>query len=81
MRKLVAVEEHEMDTLKSAGAQPHENVEDPPLASDNMHGSEGEPIEPELALENEGKFPTLTDQGEGQAAPHRRGKRCGQPSQ
>lgn len=74
-RELVAIEEHEKDTLKPTGAQAQENVEDPRLASDDVFGPEGEPIEPDLAVENEGEFPTLTDQGEGQPAPHRRRKR------
>jgi hypothetical protein len=33
----------------------------------------GEPIEPIEAVENAGEFPTLTDQGEEQGAPKRRG--------
>src|SRR3954451_10902925 len=33
----------------------------------------GEPIEPIEAVENAGEFPTLTDQGEEQAVPKRRG--------
>ena len=33
----------------------------------------GEPVEPIEAVENAGEFPTMTDQGEGQAAPKRRG--------
>jgi hypothetical protein len=32
----------------------------------------GEPVEPIEAVENAGEFPTLTDQGEKQAAPKRR---------
>src|SRR5262245_31807770 len=32
----------------------------------------GEPVEPIEAVENAGEFPTLTDQGEEQAAPKRR---------
>lgn len=31
-----------------------------------------EPVEPIEAVENQGEFPTLTDQGEEQTAPHRR---------
>jgi hypothetical protein len=73
-RELVAIEEHENDTLKPTGAQVQENVEDDPLASDDILGPEGEPIEPALAVENEGEFPTLTDQGEGEQVPRRRAK-------
>ena len=71
-RELVAIEEHEKDTLVPTGAQAREGVEDDPVASDDVLGPEGEPVEPTLAVENEGEFPTLTDQGEGEAVPHRR---------
>jgi len=70
-RELIAIEEHEKDTLKPTGVQARESVEDDPLASDDVLGPEGEPIEPTLAVENEGEFPTLTDQGEGQQVPRR----------
>ena len=70
-RELVAIEEHEKDTLKPTGAAPREVAEDIPLASDDVLGPEGEPVEPTLAVENEGEFPTLTDQGEGEQVPHR----------
>lgn len=73
-RELVAIEEHEKDTLKPTGARRQENVEDDPILSDDVIGPEGEPIEPTLALENEGEFPTLTDQGEGDPVPRRRGR-------
>jgi hypothetical protein len=33
----------------------------------------GEPVEPLVAIENVGEFPTLTDQGEERTHPHRRG--------
>lgn len=72
-RELIAIEEHQKDTLKPVGAQAREAVEDIPLASDDVLGPEGEPIEPTLAVENEGEFPTLTDQGEGDQVPHRQG--------
>jgi hypothetical protein len=73
-RELAAIEAHEKDTLLPTGAQGRDAVEDDPLASDVV-GPEGEPIEPTLAVDNEGEFPTLTDQGEGEAAPHRRNRR------
>lgn len=41
------------------------------MASDDVLGPEGEPIEPTLAVENEGEFPSMTNQGEGQAVPGR----------
>ena len=73
--KLVAIEESQLSTLK-----PVEQGETGPT---------GEPVEPLLAVENEGEFPTLTDQGEARTAPMRRNsrppnvakkaaKRCGQ---
>ena len=74
-RELIAIEEHQNDTLKPVGAQAREAVEDIPLASDDVLGPEGEPIEPTLAVENEGEFPTLTDQGEGDQVPHRQGSK------
>lgn len=74
-RELVAIEEHQKDTLKPTGAEPQENVEDDPIASPDVFGPEGEPVEPVLAVENEGEFPTLTDEGEGDPVPRRRDDR------
>ena len=74
-RELIAIEEHQKDTLKPVGAQARESVEDIPLASDAVFGPEGEPVEPTLAVENEGEFPTLTDQGEGEQVPYRQGSK------
>ena len=71
-RELIAIEEHQRDTLKPTGAEPQENVEDDPIASPDVFGPEGEPVEPVLAVENEGEFPTLTDEGEGDQVPRRR---------
>jgi len=71
-RELIAIEEHQQDTLKPTGAEPQENVEDDPIASPDVFGPEGEPVEPVLAVENEGEFPTLTDEGEGDQVPRRR---------
>jgi hypothetical protein len=67
--ELVAIEDNLKDTLRSPGVQPREAVEDDPIADDDVLGPEGEPIEPTLAVANEGEFPTLTDQGEGQQVP------------
>jgi hypothetical protein len=74
-RELVAIEEHQKDTLLPTGARPKEAVEEDPIASDDALGPEGEPIEPLIAVENEGEFPTLTDQGEGDQVPHRPGQK------
>lgn len=57
-RELIAIEEHQKDTLKPVGAQARESVEGIPMASEDAFGPEGEPIEPTLAVENEGEFPT-----------------------
>ena len=56
--ELVAIEDNQRGTLKPAGG---ENLSD-----------SGEPIEPIAAVENLGEFPTLTDQGEETAYPHRK---------
>jgi hypothetical protein len=71
-RELIAIEEHQKDTLKPTGAEPQENAEDDPIASPDVFGPEGEPVEPVLAVENAGEFPTLTDEGEGEQVPRRR---------
>lgn len=71
-RELIAIEEHQRDTLKPTGAQPRESAEDVPIGSSNIFGPEGEPVEPVLAVENQGEFPTLTDEGEGDQVPRRR---------
>ena len=70
--ELIAIEEHQKDTLKPTGAEPQENAEDDPIASPDVFGPEGEPVEPVLAVENAGEFPTLTDEGEGEQVPRRR---------
>lgn len=44
-----------------------------PVRQSNV-GPTGEPVEPISAVENAGEFPTLTDQGEEQAAPKRRNR-------
>ena len=71
--ELIAIEEHQKDTLIPTGARGKDAVEDDPIASDDVLGPEGEPIEPLIAVVNEGEFPTLTDQGEEQV-PHRNGE-------
>jgi hypothetical protein len=68
--ELVAIEDNLKDTLRSPGVQPRDAVEDDPLPDPDVIGPEGEPIEPVLAVANEGEFPTLTDQGEGEQVPH-----------
>jgi hypothetical protein len=74
-RELIAIEEHQKDALRPTGARGKEAVEDDPIASEDVLGPEGEPIEPLQAVENEGEFPTLTDQGEGEQVPHRPGQK------
>lgn len=55
--ELVAIEDSQRATLK------------PNPLKDEENRPYGEPVEPQLAVENEGEFPTLTDQGEGAAVP------------
>jgi hypothetical protein len=55
-RELIAIEENHRSTLMPVDAE--------------RLGPYGEPVEPRIAIENEGEFPTLTDQGEEQTAPH-----------
>ena len=57
-RELVAIEENQKLATKPV-----------PRAD----ATSGEPVEPIEAVENAGEFPTMTDQGEEQAAPKRRG--------
>lgn len=45
---------------------------EPVGASSRAIGPMGEPIEPIVAVENVGEFPTMTDQGEEQTSPKRR---------
>lgn len=48
-----------------------------PLRDDpDARGGKGEPVEPLIAVENQGEFPTMTDQGEEQTAPRRRAQRA-----
>jgi len=54
--ELVAIEENQLLTLK-------------PVESSSPLSPNGEPVEPLLAVENAGEFPTLTDQGEEKAYP------------
>ena len=55
--ELMAIEDNQKSTTRSV----------PPLDSNP------ETVEPIEAVENAGEFPTLTDQGEEQSYPHRRG--------
>jgi len=58
--------------MQLRSVQPRDAVEDDPLPDPEVLGPEGEPIEPTIAVANEGEFPTLTDQGEGEQVPRRR---------
>ena len=57
-RELVAIEDNQKSVTKPVS---------------RPQGRNGEPVEPIEAVENAGEFPTLTDQGEEQTAPKRRG--------
>lgn len=74
-RELIAIEDHQMETTRPTGARAREAVEDDPIAAEDALGPESEPIEPLQSVENEGEFPTLTDQGEGEQVPHRPGQK------
>lgn len=43
----------------------------PTPTAEGTRDERGEPVEPPEALENQGDFPTLTDQGKGTVAPNR----------
>jgi hypothetical protein len=58
-RELLAIEDDYARTLK-------------PVKQTAAIGPTGEPVEPLIAVENSGEFPTLTDQGEEAAYPSRR---------
>jgi hypothetical protein len=75
--ELVAIEDNQKQAMRPL--RPEERAppgEEPTLAPDEA-GPTGEPIEPLLSVENAGEFPTLTDQGEEQAAPKRPKERRG----
>lgn len=46
------------------------------LPDPNDFGPTGEPVEPLVAVENQGEFPTITDQGEEQPYPTRKRRRA-----
>lgn len=47
-----------------------------PVPEPDSFGPSGEPIEPLVAVENQGEFPTITDQGEEQSYPTRKRRRA-----
>ena len=55
-RELVAIEQNQKHVTKGSA----------------RHQTAGEPVEPIEAVRNAGEFPTMTDQGEGEAAPKQR---------
>jgi hypothetical protein len=61
--------------LAAIESDPHAGLEPNPLADGVVTAAErGEPVEPLLAVENQGETPgSMTDQGEREAYPHRRG--------
>jgi hypothetical protein len=72
-RELIAIEDNPHLATKPVPHDSETGPDNPPAASDETSGPTGEPVEPlEEAVENEGEFPTLTDQGEEETAPHRR---------
>jgi hypothetical protein len=65
-------------TLIAIEDNPGAALEPNPVGSD-APPIPGEPVEPLIAVENQGEFPTLTDQGEESTAPKRRGPRRAAP--
>lgn len=61
-RELVAIEDNQDTATRPRPRQPE------------SHAPGGQPVEPVEAIENQGEFPGLTDQGEQSMAPHRRGE-------
>ena len=61
-QELIAIEDNQQAATK------------PTRRSSDAHAPGGQPVEPLEAVENQGEFPGLTDQGEGTMAPHRRGE-------
>ncbi|MDB5367590.1 MAG: hypothetical protein JWM77_3517 [Rhodospirillales bacterium] len=62
-KELVAIEDNQRNITKPN-----------PVAEGHVYADRVGTVEPLEAVENAGEFPTLTDQGEGRAAPVRRGK-------
>ena len=58
-------------TLIAIEDNPHAATKPNPITHPPNIGPTGEPIEPIEAVENEGEFPTLTDQGEEHTYPSR----------
>jgi hypothetical protein len=63
-KELVAIEENQRQAVKPN-----------PLAAGRDRAGSSEPVEPLVAVENQGEFPVLNDQGEKQATPPRRRRR------
>jgi Protein of unknown function (DUF2934) len=57
--ELIAIQDNQKLTLK-------------PIDDGRRASSTGEPVEPLIAVENAGEFPTLTDQGAERTAPQQR---------
>jgi hypothetical protein len=71
--ELIAIKDNQALTTRKLAPSERAGVEGDQTAASS--GPTGEPVEPLEAVENLGDFPTLTDQGEEQTTPHRRGPR------
>lgn len=68
--ELVAIEDNQMQATRPLKASERGSPDEGASLTLDEAGPTGEPVEPVIALENAGEFPTMTDQGEEQA-PHR----------
>jgi hypothetical protein len=73
-RELVAIEDNYQAAERPLRDGEKGAPDRDPVLPDDVAGPTGEPVEPIEALENEGEFPTLTDQGEEQIPERRRAR-------
>ena len=71
-RELVAIEDNQQTAERPLRDGEKGAPDRDPVLPDDAAGPTGEPVEPIEALQNEGEFPTLTDQGEEQSPKRRR---------
>jgi hypothetical protein len=64
--ELVAIEDNQRRTTRPLRPGERGAPDAPPTLSPDEAGPSGEPVEPVIAIENAGEFPTMTDQGEEQ---------------
>jgi hypothetical protein len=64
--ELVAIEDNQRQTLRPLRPSERGAPDIEPTLAPDEAGPSGEPVEPVIAIENAGEFPTMTDQGEEQ---------------